>query len=120
MTSRRALRYLTLVIVVYAAFVGYFAATDRDPPRIVDLAALFGMTALTYAWYHFDAAERGYRRSAALGASMVVCALLAVPYYLLRSRESGTRAKAVARFVGYVLHAVVLGSAAAALGASVA
>ena len=119
MTSKRAITCLFATIVLYAAFIGYYGAHDRDPPKIIDLAGSLGVLVLTYVWYYFDAAERAYQRTAPLGAAIILVSIVAVPYYLLRSRPKGMRAKALLRLLGFGLAALVIGSAAAVIGALV-
>lgn len=120
MTSRRALLCLFLTIVLFGAITGYYGAHDRDPPKIIDFAGSLGLLALTYVWYYVDAAERSYRRTGALGAAIILISIVAVPYYLFRSRGPGEKFKALAGLVGFCLAALVIGSGAAALGALLA
>jgi hypothetical protein len=119
-TSRRALICLFLTIVVYGAFIGYYGADHRDPPKIIDLAGSLGLLVLTYVWYYVDAAERHYQRTGALGAAIILVSVLAVPYYLCRSRAKGEKGKALLRLAGFCLAALVIGSGATALGALLA
>ncbi len=44
------------------------------------------MDTTLFAWYRRGANERGYRRPLSLNIMMVVAAIIALPYYLFRSR----------------------------------
>jgi hypothetical protein len=47
-----------------------------------------------------------------LGGAIVLFSLVAVPYYLYRSREAGRRKAAILRFVGLVLLAAIASAVA--------
>ena len=54
---------------------------------------------LAFFWVHYDAAERGLWPSRLLKLAVAGLALLAVPWYLLRTRPPGARLKALGGFV---------------------
>lgn len=58
---------------------------------------------LCFYWYRLDSLARGYRPSAWLNVGVVMLAVVAVPYYLVRSRPAGARARALLRFGGFAL-----------------
>jgi drug/metabolite transporter (DMT)-like permease len=66
------------------------------------------ISATIFAWYYFDSHERAFRRSALLNVAVVALAVLAVPYYLIRSRESGKRLGAFLCFLGAVILAIAI------------
>jgi peptidoglycan/LPS O-acetylase OafA/YrhL len=103
MNSRRALALLLFVLAAYGAVIGYYSTFNLDPPRGLDFFFLPATVIPIYLWYRHDADERKYQRSALLGGSIIMFSLVAVPYYLVRSRPSGAKAKAVLRFVGFLL-----------------
>lgn len=112
---------LLVAVGLYGAAIGYYgAALDRDPPKIVDRMVTLAVIILTYVWYHVDAAEREFRRTMALGAGVILLAVVAIPYYLLRSRPSGQKARALFRFLAFLGVLVGVGAAAAALTALMA
>lgn len=109
MNARQALYALLSISFMYAALAGITSSYDIQLPKSVELVAGLLMLAGTYIWYYLDAAERGYRRTTLLGGAVILFSLLAVPYYLFRSRSRGQRAKAIFRFFGIcVLYIVVV------------
>ena len=58
---------------------------------------------LIFWWYWADSTSRSYRRSPLLNVAVIAVGFLAVPYYLLRSREKGQRLNAFARMLGFVV-----------------
>ena len=58
---------------------------------------------LCFYWYRLDSLARGYRPSVWLNVGVVALAIVAVPYYLVRSRPAGARARALLRFGGFAL-----------------
>jgi hypothetical protein len=67
---------------------------------------------LSFCWYRLDSDAHGYRRTALLNVGIVMFAILAVPYYLVRSRPAGQKGRALLRLAGFCLVLV----AAAGLG----
>lgn len=92
MTARRALQLFALSVALWAVVEGAFAffGQDRLP---LPLALLFdvqcGCTLLL--WYRQDALERRQAPSAALGGAIVLLWVVAVPAYLVLSREGAQR-----------------------------
>ncbi len=69
---------------------------------------------IVFAWYYSDSELHQYKRSKWLNIGVVALALLAVPYYLIRSRPQGKRGKALVKCFGFCVVALlssVLGSA---------
>jgi hypothetical protein len=58
---------------------------------------------LSFCWYRLDSDARLYRRTALLNVGIVMFAILAVPYYLVRSRPAGQKARALLRLAGFCL-----------------
>ena len=70
---------------------------------------------LSFCWYRLDSDARQYRRTALLNVGIVMFAILAVPYYVVRSRPAGQKGRALLRLAGFCLVLVVaagVGSAA--------
>ena len=65
----------------------------------------YGLMALEviFAWYRRDAQQRGYRRSARLNLMIVAVAIIAVPYYLFRSRGLSRGVLATLVFLGIMV-----------------
>ncbi|MEJ2346747.1 MAG: hypothetical protein P8076_00815 [Gammaproteobacteria bacterium] len=58
---------------------GQFYSPSDAPLRFLAVTLLF-------LWYHLDSEQRGYRRSGWLNVAVVCIAVVALPYYLFRSR----------------------------------
>jgi hypothetical protein len=67
---------------------------------------------LCFCWYRIDSEARLYRRSRWLNVGIVMLAIFAVPYYLVRSRPAGQKGRALLRLAAFC----VLLAAAGALG----
>jgi amino acid transporter len=65
---------------------------------------------LSFYWYRLDSEARLYRRSRWLSVGVVMLAIVAVPYYLVRSRPAGQKRRALLRLAGFC---VLLGAAGA-------
>jgi hypothetical protein len=62
---------------------------------------------LCFYWYRLDSEARMYRRTALLNVGIVMFAVLAVPYYLVRSRPAGQKGRALLRLAGFCVLLVV-------------
>jgi hypothetical protein len=65
---------------------------------------------LSFYWYRLDREAYLYRGSRWLSIGIVMLAIVAVPYYLVRSRPAGQKGRALLRLAGFC---VVLGAAGA-------
>ncbi|MBP8267135.1 MAG: hypothetical protein KAX47_11330 [Zoogloea sp.] len=74
---------------------------------------------IVFAWYHFDSNARGYPRSRWLNISMVMVSLLALPYYLIRSRPNGEKFRVLLKYVGFCLLSILCQVIGGAVGASI-
>jgi hypothetical protein len=68
----------------FGAIDQYFYPGEAVPPTAIAFTLI--TVALIFLWYRFDAAEAGYRRTPWLNVGVIAVALLALPYYLFRSR----------------------------------
>jgi len=66
---------------------------------------------LIFCWYRLDSDARLYRRTVLLNIGIVMAAIVAVPYYLVRSRPAGQRGAALLRLVGFWLLMIAAGVA---------
>jgi amino acid permease len=66
---------------------------------------------LCFCWYRLDSDAHRYRRTPLLNVGIVMIAILAVPYYIVRSRPAGQKGRALLRLAGFCL---VLAAAAEA------
>lgn len=69
------------------------------------------MLAMTFGWYKRDANERGYRRSMGLNIMVVTFAIIALPYYLCRSRGFARGIAVTFVFMGIMIGCAVLDGA---------
>jgi hypothetical protein len=101
---------LVLLLLYIAALSGMTSYLDTrriaEPQWSMMVTSLAG-SLLVFWWYWTDSTSRSYRRSPLLNVAMVAVGFLAVPYYLLRSREKGQRLLAVAKLLGFVVLMVI-------------
>jgi hypothetical protein len=95
---RLTLVLLFLAVAVSGAFDGYHLARDEATPAPLNLALTFLLGAISFAWYYFDAARIPYKRAKLLDVVVIFFAPIAIPFYLVRSRPSGLRLKALGLF----------------------
>ena len=89
-------------ILTYAPVAGYFGAIQTKLPSALQVIPFFWLPA-AYCWYYVDAQQRGYKRTTAMGASIVLFCLFAIPFYLARSRPIGARWSSVRKYIGLVI-----------------
>lgn len=99
MTTKQAIRLMLALSVLSVVVNGWFWPQEASGHRPLDLLWWSAFTSICYLWYRQDAVARNYPSSLVLGAAMVGLNVLAVPYYLVRSREPGQRARAVWRYL---------------------
>lgn len=106
---------LAILLVYLAALSGMSSYLDArriaEPQWSVMLTSLAG-SVLVFWWYWKDSTLRSYRRTPLLNVAVVAFGFLAIPYYLLRSREKGMRLRALAKmlgFAGLMIGAVLVG-----------
>ena len=95
---------LLALLIVSAALGGFLAFLEErglPEPEVVRLCSMSTVWVLIFAWYRVDSDIQGYKRSPFLNVGVAAFAVLAVPYYLVRSRARGSRLKAVAYFIGF-------------------
>jgi hypothetical protein len=112
MTTRQILVLLVAVTAVFGVVDAHDTARHVDTSGWAILATLL-FSFLSFCWYRLDSEARRYRRTALLNVGIVMFAIVAVPYYLVRSRPAGQKAGTLLRFAGFC----VLLAVAAALGA---
>lgn len=112
---------LAVVLLYLAALGGLTTYLDvqriAEPQWSVVLTSMVG-SLLVFWWYWMDSTLRSYRRSPLLNVAVVAIGILAVPYYLLRSREKGQRLLAFAKMLGFMvlmISAVLVGALPIAL-----
>jgi hypothetical protein len=98
MKSKHALIALLSVLAALSGVLSFLDAQGVAEPKSLQLGSTFVFSALTFAWFWLDSESRSYRRSPFLNIAVVALGLIAVPYYLIRSRPKGERLKAMGDF----------------------
>lgn len=103
MTARTQTKLLALLPVLSVAFGCLEYGPARGPEGGSMLLTLHAVSslALLFAWFWIDARDRAYKASIALRIAMLVLPIVALPFYLLRSRGwvGGLRALALSILV---------------------
>ena len=101
---------LVLLLLYFAALSGmasYFDTRGIAEPQWSVMVTSMAGSLLVFWWYWADSTSRSYRRSPLLNIAIVALGFLAVPYYLLRSRQKGRRLLAFAKLLGFIFLMVV-------------
>lgn len=101
---------LVLLLVYLAALSGmasYFDMRGTAEPQWSVMVTSIAGSLLLFWWYWADSTSRSYRRSPLLNVAIIAVGFLAVPYYLLRSRERGQRLLAFAKLIGFVVLMII-------------
>src|SRR5277367_6136634 len=81
-----------LVLTMFYALVGFVSGCGLAQFRLPGyesmgaFANVLLLNMATFAWFRNDASQQSYPRSAVLNVGVVGLSLLALPYYLLKSR----------------------------------
>ncbi|MFL6673227.1 MAG: hypothetical protein ACJ8LG_08055 [Massilia sp.] len=110
MTSKPILFAILLLMVLDGALDATYSDSGGEQPLGWSMALTVTFSFLCFAWYRQDSEVRHYPRSRWLNTAMVVLSVIAMPYYLVRSRASGERLRAILRCAGFAL-LMVLASA---------
>jgi hypothetical protein len=80
----------TLLLAIFALSLAdgavgqYFYPRADFPPSAIWFT--IGYITILFAWYAIDSDQRGYKRSKSLNVAIVALGVLALPYYLFRTR----------------------------------
>ena len=91
-TPDRAKRLVLVSVLCLWAFAGVIAGTlDKSSSAygVLVLAHALGTSLLVLLWVHYDSETSDYKPSKALRLMICLLAIVALPYYLLRSRGAG-------------------------------
>lgn len=96
--ARTETKLLALLPVLALAFGCLEYGPLRAPERGSFLLTLHALSslALVFAWFWIDARHRAYRASIVLRVAMLLLTVVALPYYLFRSRGAVGGLKALA------------------------
>ncbi len=104
LVRRMSPKHILVILLAYAValsgFLTYLDLRGTAEPAWLALATSLVFSALIFAWYLADTQQRGYTRTALLNIAIILVSVVAVPYYLLRSRPRGQRLKAITRMLG--------------------
>ena len=112
MNPKHALVALLIYAVALSVLLSTLEANYIREPQWLTVSTSLAFSLLMFWWYWLDSEARGYRRTPLLNVAVVALAIVAIPYYVVRSRERGTRLKAFAKCMGFgllMVAALVLG-----------
>jgi hypothetical protein len=94
-------------IAILVFYISMFVAlaisdTSLEFAHLHFLDALIG-TFCIFAWFVLDTEVQGYKASAILKISMIACAAIALPYYLIRTRNVKSLTSIFLRLCAYTL-----------------
>lgn len=99
-------RHVLILLLTYAAVLSG-ALTWMDDrgirePQWMSVTTSIVFSLLCFWWYWLDAGVRRYRRTPLLNVAVIGIAVIAIPWYVIRSRPRGEKLRALGRLVGYV------------------
>lgn len=97
---------LALVSFSSGATAAYFDPYNPWPPYLVIFNLI--MASLLFVWYHLDSTERSYKRSRILNVGIVLLPIIAMPYYLIRSRGIKKGSIATCVFILAIIISLIL------------
>lgn len=101
-TPKRVLWLLSACALLEGLFDAH-AMAPGTRASLLPLASALALSYLSFCWYRLDSEARGYRRSRWLNSGVVALTLVAIPYYLARSRPRGQKLRALLRLIGFFL-----------------
>ncbi len=102
MTPKRILILMLICTAVLSSVQTYLDSKGIVEPVSIQVGSTIGFSFLVFAWYWADSQARSFRRSPFLSVGIAAFAVIAVPYYLVRSRARGERLKAIGKLIGFV------------------
>ena len=116
-------RHLLIALLVGMAVVGgidnYFYANNVNVPVWWVVSSTVALNILIFVWYYLDSNIRSFSRSKWLNIAVVGLAVVAIPYYIVRSREKSQRALALIKLVGFFALGIAFASLGQLAGAAV-
>lgn len=101
MNAKKSLALLLILSVAVGAVDAYLSAHNLHEPLWWSVGSTLLFAVLIFAWYYQDSVNRSYHRTPLLNIGVAALAVVAIPYYVVRSRERGQRAKALLRTLGF-------------------
>lgn len=118
MHARNVLIVGMAVVFIGGAMDGAFEVMGIAMPPGLNLGISVLYSFMGFLWYRADSNGRGWVRSPWMNIAIILLAVVAIPYYLVRSRPAGQRLSAVMKFLGclvLMLACMMAGVVAAAL-----
>jgi len=116
MKAHWTLLALVVAITALSTVDSYLQAHQIREPGWWHVSATLALSLLIFGWYYFDSESRSYPRSTLLNIAVIGVGIVAIPYYLARSREKGKRLKAIIRLLGFCALSIVFAALGQALG----
>jgi hypothetical protein len=113
---KQALIALLFTAVLGGALNGFASSHHAAQPLVWTYAIDFASSFLCFVWYCRDGDARAFIRSRWLSVAMVTANVLAIPYYLWRSRPQGQRWRAILRYIGFAALLAILTGVGFVLG----
>ena len=113
MKPKHALTALLVLIASLGSVLAFLEARGIAEPSVLQMGSTLAFSALTFWWFWLDSEAHAYKRSPFLNVGMIAIGLIAVPYYLLRSRPKGARLSALGKLLGFIfllVGALIVGS----------
>jgi len=117
---RRWLWILAGLTAFTGLVAGYTATAAGTDPALLSLVLDVLLSYAMFSWYCRDSEAVGFERKRWMSIAILVLSIVAVPFYLVRSRPSGEKGRAVLRYVGFMALMLAVSVGSAIVGAIVA
>ena len=103
MRNTKSVAYISFFIVGFASGIAHQLVAPETLMAPVDFPFMLLGALAIFAWYVADSNQREYRRSLILNIFVIGISVLALPYYLLRTRGISKGVLAIAMFILFTL-----------------
>lgn len=114
--GKRVVLVLLAVTALLAGLLDPLLATAGGELAWFNMLLSLGCAILVFTWYYFDSDQHAYRRTPLLNMMVVAAGIVAIPYYLLRSRGAVPGLRACGLFLLALLSWFVLAAAGLGIG----
>jgi len=113
-SGKRSLIALLIFSIVFGAVAAYLKSHRMfEPAWYAFFEVMLGF--LLFDWYYLDSNARLFTRSRWLNIAVVAVPLLAVPYYLILSRDKPQRTRSLLAYLGFTVLCILAAVASAAV-----
>ena len=116
MSSAKRLTIIAALCVAFLSGAGSQLLVSQEARAQADVIVGLIVVVMVFIWYRLDSSERDYPRSGSLNVAVIALAIIAVPYYLFRSRGTSKGAMATLMFAGLVIAYLVVSFGGIAIG----